>query len=95
LGITGIVIGALGGFMTVASVASSDAAGPDSSTDDGAARAGIFFLGLVGLFGGSGLALGGFSLAANNRSPSMDLQPMPSMAPSPAARAGISFGGKF
>jgi hypothetical protein len=66
----------------------------DEDLDNSGAIIGL--AGVAGLVGGTGLAIGGFSLAAANRAPSMELQRMPTTRPPPrGAGAGISLGGKF
>ncbi|HMI86598.1 MAG TPA: hypothetical protein VK550_21040 [Polyangiaceae bacterium] len=94
MGITGIIVGAIGAFITVAYVASPPL-GPDDE-DLGNSRAVVLWAGIAGLAVGTGLTIGGFSLAAGNRAPSMSLFPMPTTRP-PAAGAGaaISLTGKF
>jgi hypothetical protein len=94
MGITGVILGALGGFVTVAILAAP--APPPDSDEDTQAKMGVFMLGLAGLAAGTGLAIGGFALAAANHAPSIDLRPMPLSRPPPGrAGANISLSGKF
>jgi hypothetical protein len=94
MGITGIVVGALGAFVTVAMIAAPPPA-PDGD-EDTQAKMGVFFLGLGGLVVGTGLAIGGFAIAASNHAPSIDLRPMPmSRPPAGAAGANISLSRQF
>jgi hypothetical protein len=94
MGITGIILGALGAFVTVAVLAAPPY--PSGSDEQSPGRAGVFMVGLAGLAAGTGLAIGGFSLAAANHAPSMDLRPMPFTRPPPGgAGAHISLSGKF
>jgi hypothetical protein len=94
MGITGIVIGAIGAFVTVGVLATPSPGPGDDEAAPG--RAGVFMMGLAGLAAGTGLAVGGFSLAAENRAPSMDLQRMPmTRPPAGGAGAGVSLSGKF
>ena len=92
VGITGVVVGALGVLATVAMYMRRPDP-PDSDPAPGHTAAGA--LPVVGMILGSVLAFGGFSLAASNRAPSMDLQRMPTTYPPPSTGAGISLGGKF
>ena len=94
LGITGIIVGAIGAFITVVSIAYP---GPGGDHEDlGNTRATVVFAGVVGLAGGTLLTFGGFSLVAANRAPSMELERMPmTRPPARGAGAGISLTGKF
>jgi hypothetical protein len=94
MGITGIVVGALGAFVAGAILAAP--ADPPDSDEAPPGRGGVFGMGVLGLAAGTGLAILGFSFAAANRAPSMDLEQM-AKAPPPArgAVAGISLSGKF
>ena len=97
LGITGIAIASLGAFVTVASLAvPNGGGGADSYGEDSAARMQVLLLGLVGLAAGTGLGFGGFSLAAANRVPSMEVERLPAVGQSRGpARVGVSFIGRF
>ena len=94
MGITGIAAGAIGAFLIVAVLAAPPY--PPGSDEAPPGRGGVLGMGVIGLAAGAGLAIGGFSLAAANRAPSMDLQRMPTTRP-PAggAGAGISVSGNF
>jgi hypothetical protein len=94
MGITGIVVGALGAFVAGAVLAAPAYAPEDDEAPPG--RAGVFGMGLLGLAAGTGLAIVGFSFAAANRAPSMDLEQMAkARPPASGAVAGISLSGKF
>jgi hypothetical protein len=93
MGITGIVVGAMGAFITVASIV-SPSPGPDDEDLDNSGTL-VALLGVAGLAAGTGLMIGGFSLAAKNRAPSMDLERMPTTHPPAGGAAGISLSGKF
>jgi hypothetical protein len=94
MGITGIIVGALGAFVAVAVLAKPPP--PPDSDEVSPGRAGVFWMGIAGVAAGTGLAIGGFSLAAANHAPSMDLRPMPFTRPPPGgAGAHISLSGKF
>ena len=97
LGITGIAIASLGAFVTVASlVAQPRGGGPDAYGEDTSARMGVMLLGIVGLAAGTGLGFGGFSLAAANRVPSMEVERLTAVGQSRGlARVGASFTGRF
>jgi len=97
LGITGIAMASLGAFVTVASLgADNGGGGADSYGEDSSARMQVLLLGILGLAAGSGLGFGGFSLAAANRVPSMEVERLPPAGPSPGlARVGASFIGRF
>jgi hypothetical protein len=92
LGITGVIVGAIGAFLSVAALAAP--AYPPGSDEASPGRGGVFAMGLLGVAAGTGIAFAGFSLAAANRAPSMDLERMP-MSRTPAAGANISLSGKF
>jgi hypothetical protein len=94
MGITGLIVGAIGAFITVGSFVAPSPGPDDEDLDNTGTK--VLFAGMAGLAAGTGLAIGGFSLAAGNRAPSMDLERMPtSRPPAPGAGAGISLGGKF
>jgi hypothetical protein len=94
MGITGILVGAVGAFITVGSYL-TPSPGPDDEDLDNTGTV-VALAGMAGLAVGTGLAIGGFSLAAANRAPSMDLERMPTTRlPAPGAGAGISLSGKF
>jgi hypothetical protein len=94
IGITGLVVGALGAFVAGAVLAAP--ADPPGSDEAPPGRGGVFAMGILGLAAGTGLAVVGFSFAAANRAPSMDLEQMAKARP-PASGAvgGISLSGKF
>ncbi|HMJ13376.1 MAG TPA: hypothetical protein VK524_18285 [Polyangiaceae bacterium] len=85
MGITGIIMGAIGALITVAYVAAPPLA--PGEEDLGNNRALVLWAGIGSLAVGTGLTIGGFSLAAGNRAPSMGLFPMPTTRP-PAGGAG-------
>lgn len=93
MGITGIVVGSLGALLAGAVIAAPDQ-GPGS--EDSSGRMGVLGMGVLGIAAGTGIAVLGFSFAAANRAPSMDLEQM-AKAPPPARGAvtGISLSGKF
>jgi hypothetical protein len=94
MGITGIVVGALGAFVMGAVIAAP--AYPPESDEAPPGRGGVFGMGVLGLAAGTGLAILGFSFAAANRAPSMDLEQMAkARPPASGAVAGISLSGKF
>ena len=83
MGITGIVVGTLSTLVTVAMAGSSGTgSGANASTDS---TPGILLLAPVGILVGLGFTIGGFSLAAANRAPSMDLVRMPVTYPPPGS----------
>ena len=94
MGITGIIVGASGAVITVASFVRPSPGPDDEDLDNSGAVVAV--AGVAGFAGGIGLAIGGFSLAAGNRAPSMSLFPMPTTRP-PAGGAGtgISLTRKF
>lgn len=95
LGVTGIVVGALGAFIMVGFFA-QPALSPDAD-EDTEAKISLLGLGLLGVAGGTGLAIGGFSMASSNRAPSLEVDRMPSSrpAPPPSTATGLSLSGKF
>jgi hypothetical protein len=94
LGITGIVVGTLSTLVTVAmAMSSGGSAGGDASTDS---TPGILLIAPAGIVVGLGLTIGGFSLAAANRAPSMGLDRMPMTYPPPGSPAAcLSWSGQF
>jgi hypothetical protein len=95
LGITGIVLASLGTFVTVAALTTSQSAGPNSSSDNGGL--GAVMIGGFGIAAaGAGLIAGGFSLAAANRAPSIEVDPLstPRLQRAPSG-AVLSFTGRF
>jgi hypothetical protein len=95
LGVTGIVVGALGALITGAFLA--EPAPPPGGDEDTEAKMTVLWLGILGLAGGTGMAIGGFSMVSSNRAPSLEVDRMPASRPSPppSAATGLSLGGKF
>jgi hypothetical protein len=92
MAIAGIIVGAMGAYITVGYFAAPSGRGEELD----ASRTMLLFAGFAGLGAGAGLTLGGFSLTAANRAPSMDLHRMPSThPPARATDAHISLSGKF
>jgi len=87
LGISGIVVAALGSLVAVYALAA-----PAQAENLSGARNTVLYSGLAGAAAGSGLIVGGFSLAAENRAPSLELDRSPRLErlQRPAA-TGISF----
>jgi hypothetical protein len=94
MGITGIVVGALGALVAGAVLAAPDY--PPESDEAPPGRGGVFAMGVLGIAAGTGLAVLGFSFAAANRAPSMDLEQMAkARLPARGPVAGVSVGGTF
>ena len=94
MGITGIVVGTLSTVVSVAMARSSRTSwGPDASSDSTPT---LLLLAPLGILVGMGLTIGGFSLAAANQAPSMDLVRMPMTYPPPGSpAAGLSLSGRL
>jgi hypothetical protein len=94
LGIAGILIAAVGTFVTVGIlVGPTHHPGDDEDT---AARMGAFYGGLAAAAVGTGLIIGGFSLHAANRVPSMEVDRMaPTGPPRAPTGASLSLRGSF
>jgi hypothetical protein len=93
--VTGIAAGALGALITGAFVA--EPAPPPGGDEDTAAKMTVLWLGVLGLAGGTGMVIGGFSMVSSNRAPSLEIDRMPSsrLSPPPSAATGLSLGGRF
>ena len=91
LGIAGIVVASLGSLVAVSAVATRG-----EGEELSGARNNILLSGLAGAAGGAGLIVGGFSLAAENRAPSLEVDRSPRLErlQRPAA-TGISLGATF
>ena len=91
LGITGVVVAALSSLVAVSALAA-----PAQAESVAGDRNTVLVLGLAGAAAGSGLIVGGFSLATENRAPSLELDRSPRLErlQRPAA-TGISFAKTF
>jgi hypothetical protein len=92
LGIGGIVAAALGSYLTVGALVARDG----TQTEVVSGLNGFFFAGLTCIAVGGGLMIGGFSLAASDRTPAMGVDRMPSVAPRRSlSDMGVSVSGRF
>ena len=91
LGISGVVVAALGSLVAVSALAA-----PAEAESIAGARNTVLVMGLAGAAAGSGLIVGGFSLASENGAPSLELDRSPRLErlQRPAA-TGISLGKTF
>jgi hypothetical protein len=94
LGIAGIVIAAVGTFVTVGSLLAPSYQPGDDEVAGG--RIAVFYGGLAGVAVGSGLIAGGFSLHAANLAPSMEVDRMATTGqPRGPTGASVSLRGSF
>jgi hypothetical protein len=92
LGVGGIVAAAMGSYLAIGALVARD--GANGEFPSGLNE--FFFAGLAGIGVGAGLVIGGFSLAAANRSAPMAVERMPAAAQrrSPTDM-GVSLSGTF
>jgi hypothetical protein len=90
IGIGGIVFAALGAFVAVAALVT-----PLKGEDIDGGRAQVFLGGVATVGIGAGLIAGGFSLAAANRAPSMEVDPPRLGHPRGPTGVALSFAGTF
>jgi hypothetical protein len=93
LGVGGIVAAAMGSYLAVGALVARD--GTDAATFPSGLNE-FFFAGLAGIGVGAGLIVGGFSLAAANRSPSVGVDRLPPVVQRRGpTEMGVSLSGKF
>jgi hypothetical protein len=92
IGVGGIVAAAMGSYLAIGALVARD--GTNGAFPSGLNE--FFFAGVAGIGVGAGLMIGGFSLAASNRAPSMGVDRMPPVVQrrSPTDM-GLSLSGKF
>ena len=94
VGVAGIVIAAVGTFVTVGSLVAPSYQPGDDEVAGG--RIAVFYGGLAAVAVGSGLIVGGFSLHAANTLPSMEVDRMVTpRQPRGPTGAGVSLRGTF
>ncbi len=92
LGVGGIVAAAMGSYLAVGALVARD--GTPAAFSSGLNE--FFFAGLAGIGVGAGLMIGGFSLAAANRAPSMGVDRMPPVVQRRGpTEMGVSLSGQF
>ncbi len=92
LGVGGIVAAAMGSYLAIGAVVARD----DTPAAFSSGLNEFFFAGLAGIGVGAGLMIGGFSLAAANRSPSVGVDRLPPVAQRRGpTEMGVSLSGNF
>jgi hypothetical protein len=93
LGVGGIVAAAMGSYLAVGALVARD--GSEAATFPSGLNE-FFYAGLAGIGVGAGLMIGGFSLAAANRSPSVGVDRLPPVAQRRGlTEMGVSLSGNF
>ena len=92
LGVGGIVAAAMGTYLVIGGLMASD--GAPAASPSGLNE--LFFVGVAGIAVGSGLMIGGFSLAAANRATPVAVDRMPAVAQRRGpTEMGVSLTGTF